>query len=168
MASSPPPATWASASASPTPTAPRSRQLYQLGLFFTGASFLAASVLVSRRSVIRQRLGTMPAFHTSNRHAAAPDSADRFSLAIRALGLATLNVSSFAVLLVGGIAWGFDLCSVAELRARTRAALQRPSTTAQDHQAERELEETIRPFLEKLGFDTSPSPTNVAGEQEKK
>ncbi|KJZ79312.1 hypothetical protein HIM_01463 [Hirsutella minnesotensis 3608] len=150
---------------------PLMRQVRQFGLFMAGASFMAASVAVSRRSVIRRRLEAMPAFHTSNRHAPGVDAADRVSMATQALGLATLNVVSFGVLLTGGIAWGFDLCSVAELRHRTQAALRRPGNM--DPEAEKEMEDMMKSLLEKLGMDASlpekgEEPAAGAGEQSKR
>ncbi|POR38967.1 Uncharacterized protein TPAR_00839 [Tolypocladium paradoxum] len=138
---------------------PFTRQLHQLGLFLAGASFMAASVAVSRRSVIRRRLEAMPPFHTSNRAAARFDGTDRVGLATAALGLATLNVMSFGVLLTGGIAWAFDLCSVAELRERTQAALRRPGNL--DPAAEKEMEDMMKSLLDRLGMDSTP-PENPA------
>lgn len=146
--------TTTSSSSSTSAYSPFTRQLRQMGLFFAGATFLAASVAVSRRSVLRRRLESLPAFHTSNRHATAFDGTDRIGLATQALGLATLNVMSFGVLLTGGIGWGFDLCSVAELRQRTQAALQRPGSM--DPEAEKEMEEMMKSLLERLGMDATP------------
>ncbi|KAF4512740.1 hypothetical protein G6O67_000085 [Ophiocordyceps sinensis] len=148
-----------------TSYSPLTRQLRQMGLFVAGATFLAASVAVSRRSVMRRRLESLPAFHTSNRHASAFDGgSDRIGLATQALGLATLNVMSFGVLLTGGIGWGFDLCSVDELRQRTQAAIQRPGNL--DPAAEKEMEDMMKSLLERLGMDATPPekpPTPGAG-----
>ncbi|PFH57968.1 hypothetical protein XA68_14329 [Ophiocordyceps unilateralis] len=133
---------------------PLRRQLHQLGVFFAGAGFLAASIAVSRRAVIRRRLEVLPAFHTSNQHAPLADASDRFGLATQALGLATLNVCSFGIFLTGGIAWAFDLCSVAELRHRTQEALRRPAASL-DPEAEREMEEAMASLLQKFGLDAT-------------
>ncbi|RDA91444.1 hypothetical protein CP533_6278 [Ophiocordyceps camponoti-saundersi (nom. inval.)] len=134
--------------------APLRRQLHQLGLFVAGAGFLAASVAVSRRAVLRRRFEALPAFHTCNRSAPAADASDRFGLATQALGLATLNVCSFGVMLTGGIAWSFDLCSVAELRFRTQEVLRRSNANV-DPEAEREMEEAMASLLQKFGWDTA-------------
>ncbi|PHH74364.1 hypothetical protein CDD80_3125 [Ophiocordyceps camponoti-rufipedis] len=146
----------------PTPSSPLPysnytpfrRQLHQLGLFFAGAGFLAASIAVSRRAVLRRQLEALPGFHTSNRHAPPADASDRLGLAAQALGLATLNVCSFGILLTGGIAWAFDLCSVAELRHRTQEALRRPIASI-DPDAEREMEEAMVSLMRKFGLDAS-------------
>ena len=153
-----PPGAQASPPSTPATAAysPFTRKLHQIGLFFVGASFMAASVAVSRRSVIRRRLQTIPAFHTSNRAPARFDGTDRLGLAVSALGLATLNVMSFGVLLTGGIAWGFDLCSIAELRERTQAALRRPRSGNWDPADEKELEDMMKTLLDRLGMDSTP------------
>ncbi|RDA89027.1 hypothetical protein CP532_0629 [Ophiocordyceps camponoti-leonardi (nom. inval.)] len=145
---------------------PLRRQLHQLGLFLAGAGFLAASVAVSRRAVLRRRLEALPAFHTCNRssHAAA-DASDRFGLATQALGLATLNVCSFGVLLTGGIAWGFDLCSVAELRFRTQQVLRRSAANV-DPEAEREMEEAMASLLQKFGFEPAVDDKSASGTED--
>ncbi|KND86263.1 hypothetical protein TOPH_09109 [Tolypocladium ophioglossoides CBS 100239] len=118
---------------------------------------MAASVAVSRRAVIRRRAETIPAFHTSNRMAARFDGTDRVGLATAALGLATLNVVSFGVLLTGGIAWAFDLCSVAELRHRTQAALRRPGRPGRpDPAADKDMEDVLKSLLDRLGMDSTP------------
>ncbi|PHH86208.1 hypothetical protein CDD83_10578 [Cordyceps sp. RAO-2017] len=175
---SPPPTAPSSASAqSPSPAPPSSssdrstggysplgRHARQLGLFVAGASLFAASIAVSRRSVLRRRREALPAFHTSNRQAAgAVDASDRLLLATQALGLATLNVLGFGIFLTGGIAWGFDLCSVAELRRRTQAAIRRPSS-GQDPEAEREMERMMASLLQRLGMDATP-PAKPAPDQ---
>ncbi|RCI13914.1 hypothetical protein L249_8227 [Ophiocordyceps polyrhachis-furcata BCC 54312] len=141
--------------------APLRRQLHQLGLFLAGAGFLAASVAVSRRAVVRRRLEALPAFHTCNRSSPAADASDRFGLATQALGLATLNVGSFGVLLTGGIAWGFDLCSVAELRFRTQQVLRRSAANV-DPEAEREMEEAMASLLHKFGLDAAGADKSAA------
>jgi hypothetical protein len=114
---------------------------------------MAASVAVARRSVLRRRLESLPRFYFSNRtHPRTIDSADRGLLAAQALGLATLNVMSFGVMLVGGLSWAFDLSSVAELRHRTRAVLERNSGDV-DSDQERELEEMMDSLLARLGME---------------
>lgn len=138
---------------------PLSRQLRQVGLYLSGAGFLAASIAVSRRSVLRLRAATTPPFYLCNRNPASKiDSQDRGLLAVRALGLATLNVMSFGVMLVGGISWAFDLSSVTELRERTRAQLAKPSNLSTEDEAkmEKELEGLLDTVYSKLGIPRPP------------
>ncbi|QUC20123.1 uncharacterized protein UV8b_04364 [Ustilaginoidea virens] len=141
------------------PLTPPQRQAKQLGLLFAGAGFLALSVAVARRSVLRRQREGFPRFYSSNRAAARMDGAERSLLAVQALGLATLNVASFGVLLTGGLAWAFDLCSVGELRDRTRAALRRPGRFSP--QDERELEGMMGSLLDKMGMQR---PKDLGGE----
>ncbi|PNP37279.1 hypothetical protein TGAM01_v201879 [Trichoderma gamsii] len=130
-----------------------SRPLKQFSLFFLGAAFTAASVGVSRRSVVRRQRDSFPRFYTSNRPGPEDgNSSEGALLGLHALGLATLNVSSFAVLLTGGLSWAFDLSSVDELRTRTKAALQRPGGEVSPED-EKEFEQMIDNLMAKLGMD---------------
>ncbi|VUC33171.1 unnamed protein product [Clonostachys rosea] len=133
---------------------PYLRQAKQFGLLLAGTGFLATSIAVARRSVVRRRLDIFPSFYTSNRTASKFDASDRQMLAVQALGLATLNVMSFGVMLVGGISWAFDISSIEELRQRTRTAMRRPTNiSAEDEkEAEREMEKMMENLMDKLGF----------------
>ncbi|KAG5931179.1 hypothetical protein E4U53_001901 [Claviceps sorghi] len=136
--------------APPSSLTPRQRQARQLGLLFAGAGFMAASIAVARRSVLRRQLESFPKFYSSNRVVPRVDAGDRSLMAVQALGLATLNVASFGILLTGGIAWAFDLCDVRELRARTQSALRRPGTFSEED--EKEMEQMMGSILDKLGM----------------
>jgi hypothetical protein len=144
---------------------PFQRHVRQLGLFMAGAGFLAASVAITRRSVIRMRADTFPSFYASNRNPTIVNSSDRGLIAVRALGLATLNVVSFGIMLVGGISWGFDLVSLSELRQRTRLALSRPTgLSAEDEkQAEEQMEKMMDDLMSRLGMKKpEPEPETKA------
>lgn len=86
--------------------------------------------------------------------AASVDAGARQLLAAQAFGLATLNVSSFGVLLTAGMAWAFDLCSMGELRQRTQEALARQAgegmLNAEDEKA---MEEMMEDLMNKLGME---------------
>ena len=111
---------------------------------------MAASIAVARRSVLRRQLESFPKFYSSNRASGSVDSGERSLMAVQALGLATLNVMSFGILLTGGLAYAFDLCNLSELRARTRIALQRPGNfTPEDEQ---EMEKMMGSIMDKLGM----------------
>ncbi|EHK22466.1 uncharacterized protein TRIVIDRAFT_120898, partial [Trichoderma virens Gv29-8] len=129
------------------------RPLKQFSLFFLGAAFTAASVGVSRRSVIRRQRESFPKFYSSN--GVGPQegpNSEGAILGVQALGLATLNVSSFAVLLTGGLAWAFDLSSVEELRVKTKAAMERPGGEV-NPEDEKEFEQMMDNLMAKLGMD---------------
>ncbi|KAJ9420860.1 hypothetical protein FOXG_03080 [Fusarium oxysporum f. sp. lycopersici 4287] len=141
------------------------RSIRQFGLLLTGAGFLAASVAVSRRSVLRMRHNSFPKFYTSNRHQVKFDSGDRSLLAVQALGLATLNVMSFGVMLVGGISWAFDLSSIEELRQRTQAVTRRPGMVSPED--EKAMEELIEGLMGKMGMEKPQKPLDIPQEDEK-
>lgn len=148
-----------------------SRPLKQFSLFFLGAAFTAASIGVSRRSVIRRQRESFPKFYSSNTPGPQDgNSSEGASLGIHALGLATLNVTSFAVLLTGGLSWAFDLSSVDELRVKTQASLKRPGGEVSPED-EKEFEQMIDNLMDKLGMDKTPVQSggngNEKGEAEK-
>lgn len=136
------------------PTSSALRHAKQFGLFMAGAGFLAASVAVTRRAVLRQRAGMLPAFYISNRAPIKVTHSDRQLLAAHALGLASLNVMSFGIMLVGGISWGFDISSIEELRRRTKTALDRPSgySPEEEKEAEEEMEKAMEGLMARLGM----------------
>ncbi|KAM0246705.1 hypothetical protein ACHAQJ_010120 [Trichoderma viride] len=139
------------------------RPLKQFGLFFLGAAFTAASVGVSRRSVVRRQRDSFPKFYTSNQPGPQDgNNSEGALLGVHAFGLATLNVSSFAVLLTGGLSWAFDLSSVEDLRVRTKAALQRPGGEVSPED-EKEFEQMIDNLMAKLGMDKA---TSQSGDEE--
>lgn len=139
------------------------RQLKQFGLFAAGAGFLAASVAVSRRAVIRRQVDSFPKFYSSNRAKIKFDSSDRSLLALQAFSLATLNVMSFGIMLVGGVSWGFDLSSLSELRERTRAALRRPGLV--NPEDEEQMEQMMSDILARLGMEKPEKPDGLEKEQ---
>ncbi|KAL7796483.1 hypothetical protein V8C37DRAFT_371846 [Trichoderma ceciliae] len=141
------------------------RPLKQFGLFFLGAAFTAASVGVSRRSVIRRQRDSFPKFYSSNSPGPLDgNSSEGALLGVHALGLATLNVASFAVLLTGGLSWAFDLSSVDELRVKTKAALQRPGGEVSPED-EREFEQMMDNLMAKLGMDKTSGQSGGEGSE---
>ncbi|KAM3513568.1 hypothetical protein MY11210_002763 [Beauveria gryllotalpidicola] len=149
---------------------PLQRHAKQLSLVLLGASFLCASALITRRAVLRRQAEFVPRFfHYSRLAPGSVDSAARSSLAAQALGLATLNVAAFGVLLVGGTAWGFDLCSVAELQARTRMAVRRTGgggVLGEEEEEEREVDRMVMGLMERLGVDVEEMKEKGGGEAE--
>ncbi|KOS18208.1 hypothetical protein ESCO_003225 [Escovopsis weberi] len=156
------------------------RPLKQFSLFALGASFTAASVAIARRSVLRRQAASYPRFYAPNppptpvperlrlppaQHAPhAQHSGEGALLGVQALGLATLNVCSFGVLLTGGLAWAFDLSSVGELRERTQRAL-RGGGHVVDEEDEEEFERMVNDVLARLGMDKMQGRTvGAAGE----
>lgn len=105
---------------------------------------------------MRLRKTSYPHFYWSNRTPASRmDSSDKGVIAARALGLATLNVTGFGIMLVGGIGWAFDLSSIEELSHRTRRSLMRPGVidSEGEKQVEAEMERFMDGIYEKLGLE---------------
>ena len=71
-------------------------------------------------------------------------------VAVQALGLATLNVFSFALFAVGGARYALDVSTMEDLRAFAKRTMNGPSGE-RNEEAERELEEWAANGLIKLG-----------------
>jgi high-affinity Fe2+/Pb2+ permease len=67
-------------------------------------------------------------------------------IAAEALGLATLNVFSFGIMLTGGIAWAWDISTLEDLRTRARQKLY-GEAGALDEDAEKQMEEWMAKVL---------------------
>ncbi|KAI4120477.1 MAG: hypothetical protein LQ347_007086, partial [Umbilicaria vellea] len=67
--------------------------------------------------------------------------------AVEALGMATLNVSGFALMMTGGVLWAFDISSMAELQRKVRGGLGVDGTGRGEEEVEKEFEEWIATVL---------------------
>lgn len=127
---------------------PWRRSAKQLGLFFAGATFLTASALISRRAVNRKMVASYPKLFQPSHHGPRPaprgpkEKSDDQLVAVEALGLATLNVMSFGVMLTGGLMFAFDISNVEELRRKARSSLYGPNGVV-DEAAEQQVEDWI-------------------------
>lgn len=128
------------------------RTAKQLGLFFAGAAFLTTSALISRRAVNRKMIAHYPKLFHPSHHGPKPpprspqDKSDDQLVAVEALGLATLNVMSFGVMLTGGVMFAFDISNVEDLRRRARASLYGPNGVL-DEAADQQVEDWIADVL---------------------
>lgn len=123
------------------------RSLKQLTLFFAGAGFLGLSTFITRRSVGRKYLATLPRFYQPSNRPSNKISSDSSFIALEALNLATLNVIGFAIMATGGLSWAFDVSDIEELRAMARANLGTAGGGRTDEEAEREVEEWVAKVL---------------------
>ncbi|EMR70632.1 hypothetical protein UCREL1_2333 [Eutypa lata UCREL1] len=122
------------------------RSMKQLGLFFAGAGFLSLSTLITRRSITRKRIATIPSFFYPSNRPVNTMSSDSSLIALEALNLATLNVLGFGVMCTGGLAWAFDISSIDDLRKKARGHIG-PNGGYTDEEAEREVEEWVAKVL---------------------
>ena len=120
------------------------RSRSQFGLFLAGAGFFVMSTLVTRRALLRRYKATIPPFYHPN---SQPRHVNGAADAAQALGLASLNVSSFALMGTGGILWAFDVSSMEDLRGRVRGGLGIDGTGKSEKEAEEEIEEWLATVL---------------------
>ncbi|KAK3310745.1 uncharacterized protein B0T15DRAFT_47930 [Chaetomium strumarium] len=126
------------------------RSCRQFGLFFSGAVFLYSSVMITRRAIRRHRVASRMQFYQPNQfngrtHHDAPQRSPL--LAFEALNLATLNTMAFAVMMVGGVCWAFDISTLEDLRRKTRASIEATPGGTLDEMAEKEVVEWVAKTL---------------------
>lgn len=140
----------------PYPNIFSQRSLKQLGFFFGGASFLALTVLTSRRAAARHlKLSRLKFYEPTHgrtygmgKNGEAAKTAERDPMiAVEALGLATLGTVSFGIMSAGGMAWAFDFTNLAELRVKMRRSMYGDQGVV-DEDAEREVAEWLTKMLE--------------------
>lgn len=130
------------------PSSTSQRTLKQLGLFFAGAGFLSLSTLVTRRSVVKKRIATIPSFYTPSNRPVTTLPSDSSLIALEALSLATLNVAGFGIMCTGGLSWAFDITSIEDLRQKARRHIGESGGHA-DAEAEKEIEDWMAQVLGK-------------------
>ncbi|MCJ1258685.1 hypothetical protein MMC24_006518 [Lignoscripta atroalba] len=124
----------------------RSRK--QVSLFFAGASFFALSSVITRRSLVRRYAATLPRFYQpSNRPPATP--VNGAMEALEALNIATINVTSFLMMMAGGLLWAFDISSMDDMRRKIRGGLGVDGSGRSESDAEQEFEEWLAGVLQR-------------------
>lgn len=98
-------------------TSPRS--LKQLTLFLAGSTFVFFSTLITRRAVARRYIATIPRFYAPSNRPPSETVNGRLE-ALQALNIATINVASFMMMMVGGTLWAFDISSMDDLRRKVK------------------------------------------------
>ncbi|KAK0633626.1 hypothetical protein B0T14DRAFT_398258, partial [Immersiella caudata] len=126
------------------------RSFRQLGLYFGGCTFLAFSILISRRAALRHQLKARLRYFTPSTHhlnfkkgqtpTGYGDGGKEPLMALEALNLATLNVVSFGIMIAGGVSWALDISNMEDLRWWSRRSMTGMHGKL-DEQAEKELAE---------------------------
>lgn len=127
----------------PSPSSPptaRSRAYSPLLLFAGGASFFLLSTVITRRQLLRRYRLTSPAFYRPS-NSPPPSDVNGAMEAFEALNLATINVTSFAMMAVGGGLWAFDIQGMADLRQKVRRGI--GVEDREDREADEEMEEWL-------------------------
>ncbi|KAL9609237.1 MAG: hypothetical protein Q9167_005972 [Letrouitia subvulpina] len=125
---------------------PRSRR--QLSLTFAGATFVALSFFITRRAITRKNISAIPLFYQPS-NAPPRVHINGHLEAFEALTLASLNLTSVAVFLTGGLMWAFDVEGVQDLKQRMmRIRMQRKASTQTTYtEGDREAEEWFSRYL---------------------
>ncbi|KAM5463493.1 hypothetical protein MauCBS54593_007487 [Microsporum audouinii] len=132
-------------SASTSTASPSTQSAFSLPtstkLLIGGSAFFVLSAFITRRSLNRRRLASMPQFYTTASHHKPKVSAPLEAL--EALNLATLNVLALAILGVGAgmKAVGFE--TLDELRRIVRGGLGADGTGRTEQQVEEDMEEWV-------------------------
>ncbi|KAI9858290.1 MAG: hypothetical protein M1813_007565 [Trichoglossum hirsutum] len=117
----------------------------QLGLFLAGAGFFALSTYITRRALVRRYKASLPAFYQPNYR---PNTVNGAMESFEALNIATINVTSFAMMATGGVLYAFDISSLADLRRKVRGGMGIDDGTGRSEKdAEEEFEEWLAGVL---------------------
>ncbi|RPA78903.1 hypothetical protein BJ508DRAFT_150727 [Ascobolus immersus RN42] len=92
----------------------------QLTMLLAGSTFLALSIRTTRRVSYRKQKAMYPTFYRPNNQPPPGPPGNAALEAVEALNLASLNVVSFAMMLVGGGMVAMDVTNMEELRERVR------------------------------------------------
>lgn len=152
-----------------TPQQQFSRSAKQLSLFFAGATFLTASALISRRAVARRMIDAYPRFFEPSHYGPRPpprgdkDKGEDTLVAVEALGLATLNVISFGVMMTGGMMFAFDISNLEDLRRKAKSKMYGTGNGVVDVEAEQQIAEWIADVMSKKDKKESSEPQTKDG-----
>lgn len=124
---------------------PRARTIKQVSLFLAGATFLTASTLITRRAITRKFATIKPKFYTPSNF--KPTDANGAVEAAEAFALATINVGSLAMMLVGGSMFALDVVDAEDLREKYKAKMGFQDNL--DQTADAEIEEWVKGVLDK-------------------
>jgi len=119
------------------------RQRRQDALLYGGIAFTCLSLLVTRRTLLRKH-GTYPKTFTPSN--APPPQVSGGLDAAEALGLATLNVCSFAMIVAGGLIKYFDIGDLEDMREQVRRGIGF-DVYGGDSEADKEMEAWVADVL---------------------
>lgn len=122
---------------------PGNRERRQDALLFGGIAFTCLSLLVTRRTLLRKHGAYPKTFTPSN---APPPPVSGGLDAAEALGLATLNVCSFAMVAAGGLMKYFDIGDLEDMREQVRRGIGF-DVYGGDSEADKEMEAWVADVL---------------------
>ncbi|KAJ5114838.1 hypothetical protein NUU61_000597 [Penicillium alfredii] len=113
-----------------------------LKLLFGGMTFFAISLMITRRSLARKRLASIPPFYTGSIY--HQPQVNGGVEAFEALNLATINVLSFGMMTTGAVLYSFNINELEDMRKIVRGGLESGgSGTKTDEELEREVSEWV-------------------------
>ncbi|THY38508.1 hypothetical protein D6C99_09056 [Aureobasidium pullulans] len=143
-------------------TNPRARAVRQLSLFFAGATFFGLSLVVTRRAVARKLLASAPKQFTPSNF--QPKDVNGGVEAAQAFALATLNVTSAAMMATGGMMYALDVTDTEDMRSKFRKAWGFERTPEEEAERDEEMEAMVREFMDKKeGGDNKGMAEGLAG-----
>ncbi|KAI9927866.1 hypothetical protein ASPWEDRAFT_173517 [Aspergillus wentii DTO 134E9] len=92
-----------------------------LKLLAGGMTFFAFSLLITRRSMNKKRLASIPPYYTGAMY--HKPNVNGAMEAFEALNLATINVMSFGMMFAGGVLYKLDINGIEDARTYVRAGL---------------------------------------------
>jgi hypothetical protein len=125
---------------------PEHRVRRQNALLYGGLAFTFLSLFITRRSLVRKKLQTPPPL-APGQTAPTTTKADGSLEAVEALGLATLNVFSFAMAGIGAAATYFNVADIEDLRQGVRRGMGYDVYGGDEDDADREIETWIAETL---------------------
>lgn len=141
-----------------------SRSLRQFGLYTAGAGLFAASMMITRRSIVRKYYRDIPKFFTSSYPANV--EVNGALDALEALNLATINICSVALMMTGGMLWAFDISSLDDVKKRRQLnALRQVDPARRDELSEKVIEDWLTSLFERKEFKALGINTSLISEQ---
>ncbi|KAI5271220.1 hypothetical protein E4T47_05414 [Aureobasidium subglaciale] len=143
-------------------TNPRARTVRQLSLFFAGATFFGLSLVVTRRAVARKLAASAPRQFTPSNF--QPKDVNGGVEAAQAFALATLNVTSAAMMATGGMMYALDVTDTEDMRSKFRKSWGFERTALEEAEQDEEMEKMVKEFMDKKeGGDNKGMAEGLAG-----
>lgn len=110
----------------------------QLTMLLAGSTFLALSVRATRKVSLRKQKAMYPTYFRPNNQPPPGPPGNAALEAVEALNLASLNVLSFAMMLIGGGMVAMDVTNIEELRNKVRDMAGEDTQTGEERRKEEE------------------------------
>jgi len=116
-----------------------------LKVLLGGITFFVLSSVITRRALTRRQRASIPPFYTGSTYHKPP--VNGAIEALEALNIATVNVVSVSMIVVGGALYAMDINSIGDMQRLVRGGLGYDGTGRNEQQVEEELEEWLAGVL---------------------